>query len=117
MKKNIVVRQGGFPRSINVDNSGSQFKWIIVSIIPVLSKNHRNTCATYNNEQACNIVQKLAISNIKDDKNHRIYSKVYHLQTFDDHLKLYRQYCTYITNRANRIITNRIIMEFKERCN
>ena len=49
-EKNIVVRQGGFPGSINFNNSGSQFKWIIVSIIPVPPKNHRNTCATYNNE-------------------------------------------------------------------
>ena len=99
-ERNIVVRQG-FTGSINFDNLGTQFEWIIVSIIPVLSKNHRNTCATYNNERACNIVQKLTISDIKDDNNHRIHSKVYDLQTFDDQLKLYRQYCAYIINRPS----------------
>ena len=87
-ERNIVVRQGGFTGSINFENSGTQFEWIIVSIMPVLSKNHRNTCATYNNERACNIVQKLTTSDIKDDNNHRIHNKVYDLQTFDDQLKL-----------------------------
>ena len=90
-ERNIVGRQRGFTGSINFDNSGTQFEWIIVSIIPVLSKNHRNTYATYNNERACNIVQKITISNIKDDNNHRIHNKVYDLQAFDDQLKLYRQ--------------------------
>ena len=85
-----------------------QFEWIIVSIIPVLSKNHRNTYVTYNNERTCNIVEKLTISDIKDDNNHKIHSKVYDLQTFDDQLKLYRQYCEYIIKRPS----NQTMLDF-----
>ena len=65
-ERNIVVGQGRFTGSINFDNSGTQFEWIIVSIIPALSKNHRNTYATYNTERACNMIQKLTISDIKE---------------------------------------------------
>ena len=49
-KKNIIIRQSGFSRILNFNNVGTQFEWIIISIIPVLSKEHRNTYATYNAE-------------------------------------------------------------------
>ena len=44
-KKHMVIRQGRFGGILNFGNAGTQFKWIIVSIIPVLSKEHRNMCS------------------------------------------------------------------------
>ena len=46
-ERNVVLRQGGFGASINFNNVGTQFEWLMVSIIPVLSKVHRNTYAIY----------------------------------------------------------------------
>ena len=42
-ERNIKIRQNGFSGLLNFDNGGAQFEWIIVSIIPVLSKEHSNT--------------------------------------------------------------------------
>ena len=42
-KRNAVIRQGGFGASINFNNAGTQFVCLMVSIIPVLSRIHRNT--------------------------------------------------------------------------
>ena len=68
----------------------------MVSIIPVLSRIHRNTYAIYNNEVACNTIRKLSITDIKDQVNNRRYDKIYDLENLDDQFKLYRQYCAYI---------------------
>ena len=57
-KKHMVIRQGGFGSILNFDNAGIQFKWIIVSIIPVLPKEHRNTYSVYNNKKATHMIQK-----------------------------------------------------------
>ena len=65
-EKNIKIRQNSFSGILNFNNVGTQFEWITISIIPVLSKEHRNTYASYNVEQACNTIQKMTISNIKD---------------------------------------------------
>ena len=40
-EKHMVIRQGGFGGILNFDNAGTQFEWIIVSVIPVLSKETR----------------------------------------------------------------------------
>ena len=45
-------------------------------------------CTTYL-EQACNIIQKIAISNIKEE-NGRVRGKVYDLNDFDDKYLLYK---------------------------
>ena len=54
----MAFRQGGFSGILNFDDAETQFGLIIVSIIPVLSKNHRNTYSVYNNEEATHVIQK-----------------------------------------------------------
>ena len=61
---NAVIRQGGYGASRNFNNAGTQFEWLMVSIISVLSKIHRNTYAIYNNEVASNTIRKLSITDI-----------------------------------------------------
>ena len=80
-ERNVVIRQGGFGTSINFNNVGTQFECLMVSIIPVLSKIHRNMYAIYNNEVACNTIRKLSI---KDLINNRRYDKISYLENFDD---------------------------------
>ena len=109
-KRNVVIGQGGFGASINFNNVGTQFEWLMVSIIPVLLKSHRNTYAIYNNEVACNTIRKLSITDTKDQVNNRRYDKIYDLQNFDDQFKLYRQYCAYISNRPS----NQTILDFSK---
>ena len=75
-ERNIEIRRNGFSGFLNFDNVRTQFEWIIVSIIPVLSKEHRNTFSVYNSEKACHILQKITIPNIKDSQGRHI-SKVY----------------------------------------
>ena len=75
-ERNIKIRQKGFSGFLNLDNVGTQFEWVIVSIIPVLSKENGNTYSVYNSENACHILPKLTISNIKDSQG-RCISKVY----------------------------------------
>ena len=94
-ERNIKIRQNGFSGLLNFDNAGTQFEWIIVSIILIFSKEHRNTYSVYNSEKACHIIQKVTISNIKDSQGGYI-SKVYNLNDFDDQHILYRQYYYYI---------------------
>ena len=109
-ERNVVIRQGGFGASINFNNAGTQFEWLMVSIIPVLSKIHRNTYTIYNNEVACNTIRKLSITDIKDQVNNRRYDKIYDLENFDDQFKLYRQYCAYISNRPS----NQTMLDFSK---
>ena len=49
---------------------------------------NNNTYATYNIEQACNTIQKITISNIKDE-NGCVGGKAYDLNNFDDKYLLY----------------------------
>ena len=109
-ERNVVIRQGGFNTSITFNNAGTQFEWLMVSIIPVLSKIHRNTYAIYNNDVACNTIRKLSITDIKDQVNNRRYGKIYDLENFDDQFKLYRQYCAYISNRPS----NQTMLDFSK---
>ena len=101
-ERNIKIRQNGFSGLLNFDNAGTQFEWIIASIILILSKEHRNTYSVYNSEKACHIIQKVTISNIKDSQGGYI-SKVYDLNDFDDQHILYRQYCAYISNKPSTL--------------
>ena len=62
-EKHMVIRQGGFSGILNFDYAGTQFKRIIVSIIPVLSKERRNTYSVYNNEKATHMINKKQVPN------------------------------------------------------
>ena len=81
-ERNIKICQNDFSGLLNFDNAGTQFEWIIVSIIHVLSKEHRNNYSVYNSEKACHIRQKITISNVKDSEG-RYIGKVYDLNDFD----------------------------------
>ena len=87
-EKKLVVRQNGFGGIVNFDNTGTQFECLIISIIPVLSKEHRNTCATYNAEKANHFIRKITISNIKETVGTT--TKVCDLTEFDDQLTIFR---------------------------
>ena len=84
--KKLIVRQNGFGGMVNFNNTGTQFKWLIISIIPVLSKEYRNTYATYNAEQANHFIRKITISIIKDAVGTT--TKVYDLTEFNDQLTI-----------------------------
>ena len=58
---------------------------MIVSIIPVLSKEYRNKYSVYNNRKATHMIQKITLSNMKDSRGFNV-SKVYNSTGFDDHL-------------------------------
>ena len=96
-EKTIKTRHNGFSRILNFNNFGTQFEWIIIWIILVLSKEHRNIYAMHNVEQACNAIKKITISNIKEE-NGRVRGKFYDLNDFDDKYLLYKQYLAYISN-------------------
>ena len=109
-KRNVVIRQGAFSTSINFNNAGTQFEWLMVSIIPVLSTIHRNAYAIYDNEVACSTIPKLSMTDIKEQVNNRRYDKIYDLENFDDKFKLYRQYHAYISIRPS----NQTILDFSK---
>ena len=94
----MVIRQGRLIGMLNLDNAGTQFEWIIVSIIPVLNKEHRNMYSACNNEKATHMIEIITLSNMKDSRGLYI-SKVYNLTKFDDQLSLYRQFCAYIWDK------------------
>ena len=87
-EKKLIVRQNRFGGIVNFDNTGTQFEWLIISIIPVLSKEHRNTCATYNAEKANHFIRKITIPNIKEAVG--TITKVCDLTEFDDQLTIFR---------------------------
>ena len=99
-EKHMVTRQVRFAGILNSDNAGREFEWIIVSIIPVSSKEHRNTCSVYINEKATHMIQKITLTNMKDSTGLYI-STVYNLTEFEDQLSLYRQFCTYVSNKPS----------------
>ena len=86
-EKHMVIRQGGFGGILSFGNAATHFEQIVVSIIPVLSKEHRNTYSVYNNEKATHMIQKITLLNVKDSRGLYI-SKVYDLTDFDDQLSL-----------------------------
>ena len=98
-EKKLIFRQNGFGGIVNCDSTGTQFEWLPFLIIPVLSKEHRNTYATYKAEKANHFIRKIIISNIKEAVETT--TKVYDLTEFDDQLTIFRQYCVYITNNSN----------------
>ena len=95
-EKKLIVRQDGFGGIVNFDKTGTQFEWLIISIIPVILKEHRNTYASYKAEKANHFIRKITISNIKEVIGTT--TKAYDLTEFDDQLTICRQYCAYIAN-------------------
>ena len=86
-EKKLIVRQTGFGGIVNFGNTGIRFEWLIISIIPVLLKEHRNTYGTYNAEKANHFIRKITISNTKEVVGTT--TKVYDLTEFDDHLTFF----------------------------
>ena len=76
-EKKLIVRQNGFGGIVNFDYTGTQSEWLIISIIPVLSKEHRNTYATYNAEKANHLKEAVGTT-----------TEVYDLTEFDDQLTI-----------------------------
>ena len=52
----------------------------------------------------------LSITDIKDQVSNRRYDEICDLENFDDQCKLYRQYCTYISNRPS----NQTMLDFSK---
>ena len=75
-EKHTVIRQSRLSSILNFDNAGTQFEGIIVSIIPILSKEHRYTYSVYNNEKATLMIKKITLPNINNSRGLYI-SKVY----------------------------------------
>ena len=58
-QKQMIINAAGFGRHLNFSNTGTQFEWIITSIQPQISTEHRNLYTTYGNEQANHLIKKL----------------------------------------------------------
>ena len=67
-EKHLVIRQCRFRGVLNFDEARTQFEWIIVSRIPVLSKEHRNMYSVYNNEKVIHMIKNIMLSNMKDSR-------------------------------------------------
>ena len=78
---------------------------------PVVGENiHYRLDRQGNHFLTFNTIQKLSITDIKDQVNNRRYDKIYDLENFDDQFKLYRQYCAYISNRPS----NQTMLDFSK---
>ena len=51
-QKSSVIKANSFSTLTTFENTGAQFEWISISLIAVLSKEHRNTYARYDAEMA-----------------------------------------------------------------
>lgn len=60
-EKNSIIKENSFNTLLTFENTGTQFEWIIISLVPVLSKEHRNTYATYNRKMANRLIRKITI--------------------------------------------------------
>ena len=100
-QKSSVIKAYSFSTLTNFENTGAQFEWIIISLIPVLSKEHRNTYATYEAEMANCAVRKITMSNLKGIDNNNLSPRIYDLDEFVDQVKLYRQHMAYISNGSS----------------
>ena len=95
-QKSSLIKANSFSTLTNFENMGAQFEWISISLIPVLSKENRSTCATYEAEMANYAIRKITISNLKDIDNNNLSPRVYDLDEFEDQVKLYRQHGAYM---------------------
>ena len=65
-QKLSVIKANSFSTLTTFENMGARFEWISISLIPVLSKEHRNM---YDAEMANYVIRKITISNLKDIDN------------------------------------------------
>ena len=84
-QKSSVIKANSFSTLTTFENTGARFEWISISLIPVLSKEHRNM---YDAEMANYVIRKITISNLKDIDNNNLLPRVYDLDEFDDQVKL-----------------------------
>ena len=96
----MIINAAGFGGHLNFNNTGTQFEWIIISIQPQISAEHRNLYTTSGNEQANHLIKKIEISNIRR-KYSRINENIYDLDNFGDQLELFDQFRAYISNMAS----------------
>ena len=100
-QKLSVIKANSFSTLTTFENMSARFEWISISLIPVLSKEHRNTYATYDAEMANYVIRKITISNLKDIDNNSLSPRVHDLDEFDDQVKLYGQDVAYISNGSS----------------
>ena len=100
-QKSSVVKANSFSTLTTFENTSAQFEQISILLIPVLSKEHRNTYATYNAEMANYVIRTITIFNLKDINNNNLLPRVYDLDEFDDQVKLCRQHVAYISNSSS----------------
>ena len=89
-QKSSVIKANSFSTWTTFETTGAQFEWISILLIPVRSKEHRNTYTTYDAEMANYVIRKITISNLKDIDNNNLSPGVYDLDKFNDQVKLYR---------------------------
>ena len=56
-EKNSMIKENSFNTLLTFENMGKQFEWIIISLVPALSKEHRNTYATYNRKMDYRLIR------------------------------------------------------------
>ena len=56
-EKQMIINAAGFAVHLNFNNTGTQFEWIIISVQPQISTEHRNVHTTYGNEQANHLIK------------------------------------------------------------
>ena len=100
-QKSSLIKANSFRTLTTFENTGAQFEWISISLIPVLSKEHRKTYAIHNAEMGSYVIRKITISILKDIDNNNLLPRVYNLDEFDDQVKLYRQHVVYISNGSS----------------
>ena len=88
-QKSSVIKGNSFSTLTTVESMGAQFEWISISLIPVLSEEHRNTYAMYEAEMANYVIRKITISDLKDIGNKNLSPRVCDLDEFDDQVKFY----------------------------
>ena len=74
-----VIKANSFNTLNTFENRYAQFEWISISLMPVLSKEHRNTYAMYEAEMVNYVIRKITISNLKDINNNNLSPRVYYL--------------------------------------
>ena len=54
----MIINAVGFGGHLNFNNTGTQFEWIITSIQPQISTEHRNLYTTFGNRRANHLIKK-----------------------------------------------------------
>ena len=95
----MIINAAGFGGHLSFSNTGTQFEWIITSIQPQISTEHRNLYTTYGNEQANHLIKKLKYLYLK--KIFKNQWKNLQPYNFDDQLEVLNQFRVYISNTTS----------------